>query len=104
MTVNMFLMNKREQLLKAMADSTRLKILELLLSGEKCVCEIFPHVKKTQSTVSIHLGKMEQLGLIRSRRDGKRIYYQIKEEMICNIFKVTGYKGLYTYKKRGKTC
>ena len=43
------------EILKALSDETRLKIVEFLLDGEKCVCEIFPHVKRTQSTVSIQL-------------------------------------------------
>jgi len=79
-------------ILKALADETRLKILELLLNGEKCVCEIFPKVKRTQSTVSIQLANLEKAGLIESRRDGKKIFYKIKDLVICEIFKALGYK------------
>jgi len=79
------------KILKALADETRLKILELLLEEEKCVCEIFPKVKRTQSTVSIQLGKLEKAGLIKSRREGKKIFYKIKNPAVCDIFKVLGY-------------
>ena len=77
--------------LKALADETRLKILELLLDGERCVCEIFPKVKRTQSTVSIQLGTLEKAGLIESRRDGKKIFYKISDLVVCDIFKALGY-------------
>ncbi|MFC1755664.1 ArsR/SmtB family transcription factor, partial [Thermoproteota archaeon] len=59
------------KILKALSDETRLKIVEFLLDREKCVCEIFPHVKRTQSTVSIHLSKLEQVGIVESRKEGK---------------------------------
>ena len=78
-------------ILKALSDETRLKILELLLDGEKCVCEIFPKVKRTQSTVSTQLGTLEKAGLIESRRQGKKIFYKIKNPVVCNVFKALGY-------------
>jgi len=77
-------------LLKAMADETRFTILDFLLGGEKCVCEIFPYVKRTQSTVSIHLGNLEDAGVLESRREGKKIFYKIKDNRVCDIFKALG--------------
>jgi len=79
------------KILKALSDGTRLKIVEFLLDGEKCVCEIFPHVKRTQSTVSFQLGVLEKSGILKSRRDGKRIFYSINDMRVCDIFKVLGY-------------
>ena len=84
-------MEEAVKILKALSDETRLKILEFLLNGEKCVCQIFPHVKRTQSTVSIQLGKLENLGIVESRREGKRIFYKIKDYRICDVFKALGY-------------
>lgn len=80
------------RLFKALADETRLKIIEFLLDGEKCVCEIFPHVKRTQSTTSIQLGKLERLGVLKSRREGKKILYSIKDLRVCDVFKAVGNK------------
>jgi len=80
------------KILESLSDETRLRILEFLLDGKKCVCEIFPYVKRTQSTVSIHLGKLEDLGILESKREGKMIYYKIKDYRICDIFKALGYK------------
>jgi len=86
-------MNRKNTLtiLNALADETRLKILGLLLDGEKCVCEIFPKVKRTQSTVSTQLATLEKADLIESRRQGKKIFYKIKNPIVCDIFKVLGY-------------
>jgi len=67
---------------KAMADETRLRIIEFLLGGERCVCEIVPYTGRTQSTVSIQLGKLEDLGIVESRRRGKSVYYRMADERI----------------------
>ena len=80
-------MKENIELLKALADDTRFKIVEYLLEGERCVCEIFPYVKRTQSTVSIHLGDLEDVGILESRRQGKKIFYKIKDKRIGDIFK-----------------
>jgi len=77
--------NDALEVLKALSDETRLEIVRLLLDGERCVCQIFPHVKRTQSTVSIQLAKLEKAGLIGSRRDGKRIFYKIKDARVKKI-------------------
>ena len=79
------------RLFKALADETRLKIIKFLLCGENCVCEIFPHVKRTQSTVSIQLGKLEDDGILKSRRDGKKIFYSLSDLRVCDVFKALGY-------------
>ena len=73
-------MIKRIILFKALSNETRLMIIDFLLDGEKCVCKIFPHVKKTQSTTSIELAKLKAWDLVRGRRDGKWIHYSIKDK------------------------
>jgi len=82
---------KAIKLLKALSDATRLRIVEFLLEGEKCVCEIIPYAKRKQSTVSIQLGKLKNSDILESRRDGKKIYYKIKDYRIYDIFKALGY-------------
>ena len=82
-----YVMDNKLEILKALANETRFKIVEYLLEGERCVCEIFPYVKRTQSTVSIHLGDLEDVGILESRRQGKKIFYKIKDKRIENIFK-----------------
>lgn len=82
---------KETMILKALSDETRFKIVEFLLDGERCVCEIFPHVKRTQSTVSIQLGKLEEWGVLESRKDGKKVFYCLKDLRVCDIFKALGF-------------
>lgn len=81
-------MDKKLIILNALADETRLSIITFLIGGEKCVCEIWPHVKKTQSTVSIHLDKLQKCGILESKRRGKNIFYKIKDKRIYKVLKV----------------
>jgi len=91
--------NKTIVILKAISNETRLKILEFLLDGEKCVCEIFPYVKRKQSTVSIQLSKLENAGVVGSRKEGKKVFYKIKDKRVCDIFGSLGYAKRKTLKK-----
>ncbi len=85
-------MKKSLKIFKALCDETRLKIVELLLNGEKCVCEIVPFTKRTQSTVSIQLAKLESLGIVESRREGKSVYYKLVNEKVMTILKIVNDK------------
>lgn len=74
--------------LKSLADETRLNILKILLNNERCVCEISPQVKRTQSTVSIQLKVLEKAGIIKSRKEGKWVYYKIINKDVLNILTI----------------
>ena len=93
-----------ENIFKALSDATRLKIVMFLLNGERCVCEIYTYVERTQSTASIQLKKLVKFKIIAPRRDGKFIFYSIKDFRIRDIFKILGYKGKFTCKKMKKRC
>ena len=80
-------MKEAVRFLKMLGDETRLEILEFLLDGEKCVCQIFPKVKRAQSTVSIQLGKLEQAGLLKSRREGKKVFYGVSDARVGRVLK-----------------
>ena len=84
-------MKKELLILKALADETRLNIVEFLLNGQKCVCEIFPHVKRTQSTTSIQLDILRKAGILGSRKEGKKVYYFIVDDKVYNIFRALGF-------------
>ena len=94
-------MKKNIELLKALADDTRYKIIEFLLEGEKCVCEIFPHVKRTQSTTSIQLDVLRKAGILDSRKEGKKVYYFISDKKVCEVFKALGFSKA---KLKNQTC
>ena len=72
-------------MLKALAQPTRLKILEFLRDGERCVCEIFPAIGEEQSNTSRHLNMMLSSGVLSRRKDGLKIYYAIRHTEILTI-------------------
>ena len=63
--------------LKALSDETRLRILNLLLERECCVCEIMQALDISQSRASRNLGILQDAGFLKSRRDGLWIVYSI---------------------------
>lgn len=75
----------RADILKAMAQPTRLKIIEFLRDGERCVCEIFPAIGEEQSNTSRHLNLMLAAGVLSRRKDGLKIFYAIKHPEIMEI-------------------
>jgi len=79
------------KLLKALSEESRYKIIEVLLNGEKCACEIPKLIDRTQSNTSMHLTKLSDLGILKTRRDGKMILYSIKDLRVCDVFKSLGY-------------
>ena len=68
----------------ALADLIRLEILEFLRDGEKCVCEIVPHVNLIQPVVSRHLKILKDAGIVRCRKDGTKRMYSIVDHRIYN--------------------
>ena len=73
------------ELFKMFGDSTRIKILCVLFEGEKCVQEITEAGGVSQSAVSHQLRLLKQARLIRSRRNGKQIYYTLADDHVKTI-------------------
>ena len=69
----------------ALSDPHRLKTLEFLRDGEKCVCEIVPHLNLIQPVVSRHLKILKDTGLLRCRKDGTKRLYSVTNP---NIYRV----------------
>ena len=77
---------RRSEILKALGDKNRLKLLYLLMEGEKCVSELLPFFDILQPTVSIHLLSLQDIGLLSVRRHGRRRYYSlISEEFLLQL-------------------
>ncbi|MGE5325657.1 MAG: ArsR/SmtB family transcription factor [Deltaproteobacteria bacterium] len=70
-------MEALEGYFKGLSDVTRLRIMNLLLRGELCVCDIQRIVDGSQPTVSRHLNYLKHSGLVLDRRDGLRVFYRI---------------------------
>ena len=66
-----------EQVFKALADRTRLRILALLQAGEICVCDIHGSLDLPQPTVSRHLAYLRKAGLVEGRKDGLWVHYRL---------------------------
>jgi len=73
------------EVFKALADPTRLKILECVKEGEKCICKIIPYTGKSQPCVSQHLKVMKHAGIIDERKDGTKIMIKASNKEIFNI-------------------
>jgi ArsR family transcriptional regulator len=78
-------MSKAAEVLAALGSEHRLKIVELLRGGERCVCEITPEFELDPSVVSRHLAVLEQAGVIVSRRTGRRIHYRIADRRVLRL-------------------
>lgn len=72
-------MKELEQYFKALGDANRMRILNLLLHGELCVCDIQFVLSSSQPNVSRHLAYLKNSGLVLDRRDGLRIFYRLAE-------------------------
>ena len=70
-------MTSSPQLFHALADRTRLRIVNLLARGSLCVCDIQRILEQPQSSVSRHLALLKSTGLIVDRRDGMRTFYAL---------------------------
>ncbi|MCE5194470.1 MAG: metalloregulator ArsR/SmtB family transcription factor [Nitrospiraceae bacterium] len=64
-------------ILKALSDKTRLRILKLLGNEELCVCDIVAALNLIQPKISFHLNILKKAGLIKDRKQGKWIHYRI---------------------------
>jgi DNA-binding transcriptional ArsR family regulator len=69
----------KSKVFKALADSIRLRILGLLSSREMCVCEVMVALDLTQPTASHHLRILENVGLVKDRKEGKWVFYSIAD-------------------------
>ena len=78
-------LDELEELFKIFGDSTRIKILYALHIKEMCVMDISLALGMSQSAISHQLRVLRQTRLIRSRRDGKNIYYSLADEHVHTI-------------------
>jgi ArsR family transcriptional regulator len=75
----------KAEILKALAQPNRLKILELLRNGEKCICEIVPALNGEQSNISRHISLMQKSHLVTTRKDGVRVMVKVRDPKIFEI-------------------
>ena len=75
---------KAALIFKAFCDENRIKILQLLLDGEKCACRLLEEMNITQPTLSHHMKILCDSGIVVGRKEGKWIHYSLSDEGIEN--------------------
>ena len=73
------------ELFKIFGDSSRIRILFVLLEAEVCVCDMAAALNMTQSAVSHQLALLKKSKLVKTRRDGKSIFYSLADDHVRAI-------------------
>jgi len=68
------------ELFHALSDETRLQIIELLRKGERCVCDLTDTLDAAQSRLSFHLRVLRDAGIVRDRKEGRWVHYELNRE------------------------
>jgi DNA-binding transcriptional ArsR family regulator len=85
MSIQLQRLSLKAKLFRGLGDSTRLSILELVRDGEKSASEIVKGTGYSQSNVSNHLSCLLDCGLVQNRREGKNIFYSLKNKKVSKI-------------------
>ncbi len=79
----------KSRLFKALSDGTRLRMIRLLVVRDMCVCEMIAALGLTQPTASHHLKILEGAGFVEGRKEGKWVFYGLREpEMVAKLRKL----------------
>jgi ArsR family transcriptional regulator len=89
-------LRRTARLFHALADETRLDILEQLADGERCVCELTDALGTGQSRLSFHLKTLKDAGLVTDRRQGRWIYYALDPATVGDLRAAAGAIGAPT--------
>jgi DNA-binding transcriptional ArsR family regulator len=79
------ILEMKSEIIQAAAHPIRLAIIEYLEGGEQCVCDIVSHVEAQRSNVSRHLALMLKAGVLACRKDGLKVFYQLKTPCILKF-------------------
>lgn len=78
---------RMSSLFGALSDPTRLRIVSALSERELCVCDIAAALGMSQSAISHQMRLLRELGLVRSRRDGRLVYYALDDEHVLTLIR-----------------
>ena len=73
------------ELFRIFGDSTRIRILYVLFEAEMCVCDVAARLGMTQSAISHQLRALKNARLVKSRRDGKTVFYSLADDHVKTI-------------------
>ena len=83
---------------RALGDSNRIQIVELLMNGEMCGCRLLEHFQIAQPTLSHHMKVLTECGLVNGRKEWKNTYYSLN----CDV--LTAFREYIDHLNCGKTC
>lgn len=89
---------------KAFCDENRIRILRLLLSGEKCACKLLEELSISQPTLSHHMKILCDSGVVVGRKEGKWMHYSISSEGVEDAVKYLQELTNLTCSKSEKSC
>ena len=92
------------ELFHALSDETRLEIIELLRKGERCVCELTDTLDAAQSRLSFHLRVLKDAGIVRDRKDGRWVYYELDSEVFEEMETLVSAMKPQALKHTGPCC
>ncbi len=83
--------NEVASFFKIVGDPTRTKILSILDKNELCVCDIANLLNMTKSSISHQLKTLKEASIVKSKKEGKEVYYTLDDEHVSEIFEVALY-------------
>lgn len=91
---------KLSQELGCLSDENRMEMICFLQNKERCVCEIWQELDLPQNLASHHLKVLRDNKLVKSRKDGLKVYYSLEQQSLKNLFDALG--DLLINKKKGE--
>lgn len=92
------------ELFHALSDETRLEIVEMLGNGERCVCDLTDALDAAQSRLSFHLKVLKDAGIVRDRKDGRWVHYELDRGAFVEIEQLVGAMKPSAKRKREVCC
>jgi ArsR family transcriptional regulator, arsenate/arsenite/antimonite-responsive transcriptional repressor len=77
--------DRMAKLFHALSDEKRLRIVELLRRGERCVCDLTGGMEAGQSLLSFHLKILREAGIVNDRRAGRWVFYSLNPEALAEV-------------------
>ncbi len=92
------------ELFHALSDETRLEIVEMLGNGERCVCDLTDALAAAQSRLSFHLKVLKDAGIVRDRKDGRWVHYELDRATFEEIEELVASMKPEARRKRAEVC
>ncbi|MEX2110470.1 MAG: metalloregulator ArsR/SmtB family transcription factor [Gemmatimonadaceae bacterium] len=92
------------ELFHALSDETRVEIVEMLGRGERCVCDLTDALDAAQSRLSFHLKVLKDAGIVRDRKDGRWVHYELDREAFEEIEQLVAAMKPDAKRKRAEVC